>query len=206
MREGKLRSCGAFLILPSMDRRLHKWIKKCRKQDRQAQFDLYHHCFDYLLAICFRYRKQREDAVSLVNDAFLKVLMNLDQYDDKQEFFPWIAKITVRTAIDEYRREKKYREQTDFKDEDQDLEPVELSQSHWKMVEQMSADEVKELIYGLPEPERMVFVLFEWEGYLHKEIAKKLDCSERSSKRYLHRAKELLKKELTHKQALKKVI
>ncbi len=189
-----------------MDRRLQKLIRKCRKHDRQAQFDLYQYCFDYLLAICFRYRKQREDAVSLVNDAFLKVLLNLDQFKEDKDFMPWIASITVRTAIDEYRREKKYREQTEFKESDHDFESAELNKEHWALVEQMNGEEVKELIHALPEPERMVFVLYEWEGYLHKEIAEKLACSERSSKRYLHRAKELLKKELTHKQALKKVI
>lgn len=189
-----------------MDRRLQKLIRKCRKHDRQAQFDLYQYCFDYLLAICFRYKKQREEAVSLVNDAFLKVLMNLEKYQEDKEFFPWIASITVRTAIDEYRREKKYRDQTEFKESDADLESAELNSSQWQLVEEMTGEEIKELIHGLPEPERMVFVLFEWEGYLHKEIAEKLDCSERSSKRYLQRAKELLKKELNHKQALKKVI
>ena len=75
-----------------MDRKLTKIISQCRKNDRQAQFDLYHHCFDYLLAICFRYKKQREDAVSLLNDAFLKILLNLDSYDEKQDFLPWISR------------------------------------------------------------------------------------------------------------------
>ncbi|WP_421752601.1 RNA polymerase sigma factor [Croceimicrobium sp.] len=189
-----------------MDRKLTKIISQCRKNDRQAQFDLYHHCFDYLLAICFRYKKQREDAVSLLNDAFLKILLNLDSYDEKQDFLPWISSITVRTAIDEYRREKRYKEQTDLKETDAELEEPHLNPGLVKVVDEMSAEEVKELIYHLPEPERMVFVLYEWEGYQHKEIASKLDCSERSSKRYLNKAKELLRRELSHKQALKKVI
>lgn len=189
-----------------MDRRLQKLIKKCRKNDRQAQFDLYHHCFDYLLAICFRYKRQREDAVSLVNDAFLKVLLNLDRYDPDQDFLPWAASITVRTAIDNYRRERNYKDQTDLKEFDHELEEVDLDPSAMKVLDELSAEEVRELIYSLPELERMVFVLYEWEGYRHQEIAEKLDCSERSSKRYLQRAKEGLKKKLGAKDGLKKVI
>lgn len=189
-----------------MDRQLQKIIKKCRKNDRQAQFDLYHSCFDYLLAICFRYQRQREDAVSLLNEAFLKILLNLDSYDSKKDFKPWAATITVRTAIDQYRSEQSYKENTDFKESDADLEEVQLGPAQQKLMEGLSADDVQDLIFGLPERDRMVFVLHEWEGYQHYEIAQKLNCSERSSKRYLRAAKEKLRKELSHMQALKNVI
>ncbi len=119
---------------------------------------------------------------------------------------PWAASITVRTAIDTYRRERNYKEQTDLKEFDHELEEVDLDPGSMKVVDEMNAEEVRELIYSLPELERMVFVLYEWEGYKHQEIAEKLDCSERSSKRYLQRAKEGLKKKLRAKDGLKKVI
>lgn len=189
-----------------MDRQLQKIIKKCRKNDRQAQFDLYHYCFDYLLAICFRYQRQREDAVSLLNDAFLKILLSIDSFDASKEFKPWAATITVRTAIDQFRSEQKYKEATDLKEHDAELEEVQLSPKHLEVLDGLSANDVRELVFALPEKERMVFVLYEWEGYQHREIAVKLDCSERSAKRYLHAAKEKLRKEIRQMQALKKVI
>jgi RNA polymerase sigma factor (sigma-70 family) len=189
-----------------MNRQLHNYIKKCRKNDRQAQFDLYHYCFDYLLAICFRYNRQREDAVSLLNDAFLKILLSLDSYDDKKEFLPWIATITVRTAIDQFRSEKAYNSNTDFKENDADLEEIQMKPGQLNEVNEMNLEEIKELVFSLPENERMVFVLYEWEGYKHEEIAIKLQVSARSSKRYLHKAKELLRNSFNQKQALKRVI
>jgi len=189
-----------------MDKRLQRLIKKCRKNDRQAQFDLYHHCFDYLLAICFRYQRQREDAVSLLNDAFLKILLNLDAFDTQKEFMPWAATITVRTAIDQFRSQKAYRENTEFTPYDSDLEEIEFGPRQEAIVNSLNEEDVKELVFSLPERERMVFVLYEWEGYKHQEIATKLDCSERSSKRYLNGAKQLLRKQILEMQALKKVI
>lgn len=189
-----------------MKRQLHNLIKKCRKNDRQAQFDLYHHCFDYLLAICFRYQRQREDAVSLLNDAFLKILLKLDDYDEQKDFFPWAATITVRTAIDQFRSQHQYQENTDLMEHDADLEAAQLAPGQIKVIEELSSEEIQEMVFGLPEKERLVFVLFEWEGYQHQEIAKKLECSERSSKRYLQSAKEKLKEVLSQKQGLKKVI
>ena len=89
-----------------MNRPLQKIIKKCLKNDRKAQFELYHHCFDHLMRTCVRYKRNREDAVSLLNDGFLKVLLKLDKYDPKQDFFPWISTIMVRTAIDDFRKNK----------------------------------------------------------------------------------------------------
>lgn len=189
-----------------MDRQLYKIIKKCRKNDRQAQFDLYHYCFDYLLAICFRYQRQREDAVSLLNDAFLKVLLNLEEFDAQKEFFPWAATLTVRTAIDQFRSQHNYRSNTDFVDGDSGMEAIQLGSAQRNILNQMSEADVKEMVFALPEKERMVFVLYEWEGYKHQEIAQKLDFSERSSKRFLQSAKQQLKKQLSQKQNLKKVI
>lgn len=112
----------------------------------------------------------------------------------------------MRTAIDQFRSQQKYKEATDLKEHDSDLEEVQLNPANRSTIEGLSAEDVREMIYSLPERERMVFVLFEWEGYQHYEIAQKLDCSERSSKRYLRQAKESLKKTLSQKQALKKVI
>lgn len=189
-----------------MDRQLYRLIKKCRKNDRQAQFDLYHHCFDYLLAICFRYQRQREDAVSLLNDAFLKILLNIDSFDEKKDFLPWAATITVRTAIDQFRSSHHYHDNTDLMEHDADLESAQMTPGQIKVIDELSSNEVQEMVFALPEKERMVFVLYEWEGYKHNEIAEKLACSTRSSKRYLQAAKEKLKRQLSHKKALKKVI
>lgn len=189
-----------------MDRQLLILIKKCQKNDRQAQFDLYHYCFDYLLAICFRYQRQREDAVSLLNDAFLKILLNLDQFDTQKEFKPWIATIAVRTAIDQFRSQQQYKSNTDFVEEESAMEEVQLGKSQIAVLDQLSEADIQEMIFALPEKERMVFILYEWEGYKHQEIAQKLDCSERSSKRFLQSAKRYLKQQLSQKKDLKKVI
>ncbi len=189
-----------------MDRIPIKIIQKCKKNDRKAQSDLYQHCFAYLLAICFRYKKNREDAVALLNEGFLKVLLNLREYDEKRDFFSWIASIMVNSAIDDFRKNKRYNQHTDFKESDEDFEEIELGKGLGSVMDSLSLDDVKELIFKLPEKERLVFSLHEFEGYKHDEIAKKMDCSERSSKRYLSSAKEILKAKLISMSKLKRVV
>jgi RNA polymerase sigma-70 factor (ECF subfamily) len=189
-----------------MNRQLPKIIKKCLKNDRKAQFDLYHLCYDHLMRTCNRYKRNREDAVALLNDGFLKVLLNLESYDVNQEFFPWISTIMVRTAIDDFRKHKTYQKETDFKETDAELEKASSNNGQLDLVNQLSADDIKELIFGLPEKERLVFTLYEMEGYKHQEIAKQLEVTERSTKRYLKNAKTLLRSALEKKTDLKKVI
>ena len=189
-----------------MNRHLRQTIKECLKNDRKAQFELYNLSFEYLMRTCRRYKANREDAVSLLNDGFLKILLNLDKYDSSQDYLPWASTIMVRTAIDDYRRNKKYNEQTDLKESDRDLEELNLSQSHLQVIDELSAEEVREMIFELPENERIVFNLYEWEGYKHNEIADKLGVSERTTKRYLKAAKVMLKKMIEIRSDLKKVI
>lgn len=189
-----------------MKRHLQKTIKKCLKNDRQAQFDLYQMSFEHLMRTCRRYKRNREDAVSLVNDGFLKILLSLNTYDTQRDFFAWAATIMVRTAIDDYRRNKTYIEDTDFKDSDADLEYLSLQRVHEQTLEQLSAEEVREMLFKLPENERLVFNLYEWEGYRHKEIAGKMNVTERTTKRYLKAAKLKLKKMIETRSDLKKVI
>lgn len=189
-----------------MNRHLLQTIKKCLKNDRKAQFELYNLSFEHLMKTCRRYKANREDAVSLLNDGFLKILLNLNAYDQGQEFFPWASTIMVRTAIDDYRKNRSYKEQTDLTNSDGDLEELNLSQAHIKVVNELTAAEVREMIFELPENERTVFNLYEWEGYQHKEIAERLGVTERTTKRYLKAAKLQLRKMIEVRSDLKKVI
>jgi RNA polymerase sigma-70 factor (ECF subfamily) len=61
---------------------------------------------------------------------------------------------------------------------------------------QMAAEEIVQLIQGLPEGCRLVFNLFAVEGYNHKEIAGLLGISEGTSKSQYFRSKELLKERI----------
>lgn len=189
-----------------MDKELIKILKQCLKKDRRAQFKLYQYCYPFLMSICFRYQKQHEDAEALLNEGFLKVLLNLSAFDFERDFNAWAAAIMIRTAIDRYRAEKKYNSSTDLENQDSTMEREAVNHQNLNQAQEMTATEVKEFIFSLPKDLRMVFNLYEMEGFKHKEIAKMLDISERSSKRHLKKAKSILKNKLAQNAYLKKVI
>lgn len=164
------------------------------------------HCYDPLMRICMRYKKRRDDAQSLLNEGFLKILLSLKSFDFDREFIPWASTLMVRTAIDDYRSYKSYNEQTTFKEQDEELEHAAHIEGKSQKVDEMTQEEVKELVFSLPELPRMVFNLFEFEGYKHYEVAELLNISQRSSRRYLQQAKSILRERLENNDDLKQVI
>jgi RNA polymerase sigma-70 factor (ECF subfamily) len=57
--------------------------------------------------------------------------------------------------------------------------------------------DLERAIARLPEGARTVFVLHAIEGYRHEEISELIGIAEGTSRAHLHRAREILKKELT---------
>jgi len=65
-----------------------------------------------------------------------------------------------------------------------------------KAISNLTLEELTKLIQKLPHGYRMIFNLYEIDGYSHKEIAEKLNISVGTSKSQLYKAKSILKKKL----------
>jgi RNA polymerase sigma-70 factor (ECF subfamily) len=66
-----------------------------------------------------------------------------------------------------------------------------------EVVDQLSAKDILNLLNHLPEIHRLVFNLYEIDGYNHDEIGSMLSIPASSSRVYLSRAKEKLRTYLT---------
>ena len=112
----------------------------------------------------------------------------------------------VRTAIDQYRKSKDYKETIDLHVDVYTYSGHDDAVVYNDVIDRMEQVEVDKMLHSLPENEKVVFNMFEMEGYAHKEIAEMLNISERSSKRYLQSAKARLKEMLEKKTEIKKVV
>ena len=167
----------------------HQLIEACRREERKAQFELYKLCYGILMSVCFRYERNKEDAEFLLNKAFLKILKNLDAYADNVPFEAWIRRITINTAIDEYR--KNQRSKIDYVEEPMLL--AGLSEMDYNEADKnFDAEELLALIRTLPPASQKVFNLYIIDGYNHKEIAEQLGMSEGTSKWHLSSARKKL--------------
>lgn len=130
----------------------------------------------------------------LVNDSFIKIFDKIDTFKGTNEmdvseahFKAWIAKISSRTAIDFLRKKK-----LNFSDVDNDIVLNTYVANH----ESSTSSEYKEIIKllnKLPEKHRLVFNLYEIEGFSHDEISKMLHVTESICRVYLSRAKAKLR-------------
>lgn len=180
-------------------------IQSCVESDRRAQNQLYKKCFGILMGVCMRYEREREEAEELLNQAFLKILRNIDKYDYKAPFEAWIRRIMINTIIDNYRKYKKDKENLQYSAMDTDWKDVGISLNDAYL--EFEAEELENMLKKLPDMSRKVFNLFAIEGFSHKEIGDMLGLSDGTSKWHVSvaraRLKELIYEKLNEKRSIK---
>ena len=88
-----------------MEKETRIWIEGCRKGARNAQLKLYERYARMLFATCLRILANTEEAEEAMQDAILKVLTRIGQYQPTQSFEGWIRQVAVHTAIDYVRQQ-----------------------------------------------------------------------------------------------------
>lgn len=161
-------------------------IRRCKRYDRSAQFELYRRFYRFGMGICLRYAHSEEDGREMLNDAFYRIFTKIESYDEQRTFVAWARTIFIRTAIDHLR---KYQENFVAGDIDE-VSDLAVSESS---IDWMNAEEAAYLVRQLPPQYRTVFNLYEVEGYTHDEIGQMLGISSGTSKSNLSRAREKLK-------------
>lgn len=139
------------------------------------------------MSVCLRYAENRDEALEIVNDSFMKVFTNIDKYESDRPFKGWFRRILVNTALDNYRASRKHNELLTSIDE----LPEEI-QTGAETDLQLDADHILQLFSQLTTLHRMVFNLYEIEGFSHDEIGAYLDISPGTSRSALSRAKKKL--------------
>ncbi|MBL4653610.1 MAG: RNA polymerase sigma factor [Flavobacteriales bacterium] len=170
-----------------------KLIRSCIKNDRKAQFALYKVCYQLLMNVCYRYKKDKSEAEAIMNQGFLKIVTNLDKYNENVPFEAWSRKIMINTVIDEYRKTKKDKETieyADFQESTYDQHYIDYNEAD----KQYNAEELKLMLLTLPDMSRKVFNLYAIDGYSHKEIAEMFSISIGTSKWHVSFTRTELKK------------
>lgn len=155
-----------------------------RPKAQKALFDIY---APKLFAVCLRYMKDHVRAQDTLQDAFIKIYNNINNYKSEGAFEGWLKKITVNTCLDQLRKDKKLLS-------DMAIDGVShiLSTNSYS-AEKLMAEDLLKLVQSLPDGYRTVFNLFAIEGYSHQEIARQLGISESTSKTQYLRARAFLK-------------
>jgi RNA polymerase sigma factor (sigma-70 family) len=166
-------------------------LQRCLKDDQRAHAELYKLTYNKTIGLCWRYASGKEEAVELLNIGFVKILMNIKSYDASKPFEPWAKRIIVNSIFNEFKRNKKYKENISLV-EVEDLKYV--PESEWESEDQLELIEtIKNNVLKLPRMTAKVFNLYAIDGYMHHEIATMLGISENTSMWHYSEARKKIK-------------
>lgn len=169
-------------------------ISGCAANDNRFKELLYKRYYGYLMSVITRYLKDANDAQELLNDSFVKIFKHItgfslpaDPEAAEKAFKGWIAKISSRTAIDFLKKKNRV------------VYVEEIAEIHTQVIytDVLSSLNYKYIIHlldELPEIQRLIFNLYEIEGFSHEEIGKLLNIPDNTCRTYLTRAKAKLRK------------
>jgi len=144
--------------------------------------------YNYLLRLV----GNREDALDLSQDVFLKAYQNLRKLEEPGRFAPWLFRIAHNEAYSMFRKRRPEAE-TEAEPEATEAEisfggsgvfPIELSLAVATALDRLGADQ------------REAVVLKIYQGFKFEEMAEILDCPVSTVKSRLYTALDVLKNEL----------
>ena len=179
-------------------------IAGCRGNERTSQKELYQLLKGYAMKICYRYQNHPEEVEEIMNEGFLKLFKNINQFDESRHTVidialkGWFKRILINTCIDHYRKNATYLNGRPVSEETENIaDRAETGQ------DKLSYKDIIEAIRELSPAYRTVFNLFVIEGLKHEEIAEQLGISVGASKSNLSKARENLRKILSKKNEVK---
>jgi len=162
------------------DRKLVEEILAGRTAALEGLFVKYR---ERIYRICYRVVFNRDDALDLTQDVFLKALRAIETFKKESSFYTWLCQIAVNASIDFLRRKgrgpKVSFDEIVF-DEAKIADIKSLTSS--TPVKQLELKEMGRLVghalRGLSEDHRAVFSLFAMNEFSYREIADIMGCPE----------------------------
>jgi RNA polymerase sigma-70 factor, ECF subfamily len=174
-------------------------MQRLASGDRDALAPLVERHYRRLYRIALGYLREREDALDVVQEAFVKVFQAAARWDGSADAGPWLSRVTVNLSIDRWRRNKR-RGQTfsplaegDHLDVLADHRPA----PDQGVVGRESGERLSKALSTLPERQRAVVVLRHYQELSLEEIARTLGMSLGTVKSSLHRALHRMRATLT---------
>lgn len=165
-------------------------IEGCLNGKRKFQKMLYRKYAPTMYGVCQRYFSSSDQAEDALQEGFVKVFLKLGDFRKEGSLEGWIRRIMVTTSLNYYRNNKKHYFHSDVDDLYEGVEDVMFNEDLF------TRQELMKTLKAMPAGYKMVFNLFEIEGYSHKEIAEMLEISVNTSKSQLSKARKMLQRKL----------
>ena len=167
-----------------------KLISLCKKQDKNAQLELYKCYYKAMFNTAFRILKDSFEAEDIMQEAFLTAFTKLNTYKGEVAFGAWLKRIVINRSLTQLKKNNRYNEVK--------LEVIATNEIDDEGIDyrDFTPNKVLQHLQGLKDNYRMVLNLHLIEGYDYEEISSILEISNENVRTTVSRAKRKLKQVL----------
>jgi RNA polymerase sigma-70 factor, ECF subfamily len=176
-------------------------VRDCRRGDKEAFRELVERYQRKVVAVALGMVHNREDAVEIAQETFVKAFENLHRFKGESGFYTWLYRIVVNRAID-FRRRERRRPTVGLEDRgaeegyDDTLKEERLGDPYQEAQAHEIGERVSAAINELTPDHKAVILLREVEGLSYDEISRVMQCSKGTVMSRLHYARKKLQKKL----------
>src|SRR3954447_207021 len=146
-------------------------VHRTREGDGFAREELFRRHWGVAYRVAYRLLGHEQDALDAVQDAFLKAITHLDDFDGRSEFRTWLLRIVNNAALDAGRRRGRRATLARGDDKIQGFEPSCEDDPAGGLHRQDLRRMLNAALDRLSPALRTAFVLFAEAGLSYKEIA-----------------------------------
>ncbi|MDQ3334116.1 MAG: sigma-70 family RNA polymerase sigma factor [Myxococcota bacterium] len=179
----------------------HDLVKAARKGDRDAFKTLFERYHRRAYALAFGVLRHPDDALDVVQDAFIKAHKYLDKFEGNSSFYTWLYRIVMNLAIDHLRKHRRVKpvelDESRIEDGENPLLPKILGGNPGRaLMDKQIRTRIDQALDELSENHRSVLVMRELEGLSYEEMAQTMGCSKGTIMSRLFHARKNMQKRL----------
>lgn len=147
--------------------------------------------------------QSKEDAEDVAQEVFIQVYQSIKQFKGECKLSTWLYRIAITKSLDWQRRKSRKKrfaivERLFGADDTVRHDPAEFHHPGIAMENKEKAALLFKAMAKLPDSQKIAFTLNKVEGLSYMDVANAMQVTEASVEALLHRAKQNLRKQLTH--------
>jgi RNA polymerase sigma-70 factor (ECF subfamily) len=172
-------------------------IEAIKEGDKNAAAWLYHRHVDRINRICYQIVLDSSHVQDCVQEVWLKVFRNIDQFQCNKSFAGWLNTVTANTAIDYYR--KWIRRDSRIDGDEIKAVVTDENPGEQKLDGELVQQRIREALEKISVNQRAAFILRYFEEMPITEIAETLGCAEGAVRTHIRRSLLALRAKLAGK-------
>ena len=152
-----------------------------------------------IINLCYKYTKNYQDAEEVAQEAFLRAYKSLDKFRYESKFYSWLHRISINCSLNYINSKEKQKEKETISEntclnEQEGNSSQETPYNTYNMED--IADKIDKLYESLPKDLQLMIKYRDIDDMTYDEIANKANLPIGTVRSRLHRAREMLLKEI----------